>query len=110
MAARKKKKAAKKKAPQPKTGPGEVSLKDIEGYSKSFQAKPSYKVAMNAVTRGALTELIINRDTLNDQDMVFSEEMESGGPITDQARAGTCWLFAELNWLRTFTAKKKKTA
>ena len=30
------------------------------------------------------------------------------GKITDQKRAGTCWLFAALNWLRTFAQKKMK--
>ncbi len=86
---------------------GQISRERIDAYRKNFGLNPAYKVAMNAVTRGNITEIAINRDVLNDADMVFSNEIESGGPITDQKAASTCWLFADLNWLRTFTSKKK---
>jgi bleomycin hydrolase len=91
-----------------KTNPGQIGLAQIQEFQKDFESRPACRVAMNAVTRGNLNEIAINRDVLNDSDMVFSEEIESGGPITDQKAAGTCWLFAELNWLRIYMAKKKK--
>lgn len=108
MKGKKKKKAASRSRTPHATGAGQVSMQTLETYQKDFSSNPAYRMAMNAVTRGNLNEIAINREVLNDADMVFSEEVESGGPITDQKRAGTCWLFAELNWLRTFTAKKKK--
>ncbi len=87
---------------------GQIGTAQIAGYKKDFASRPAFKVAMNAVTRGSLNEIALNRDVLNDVDMVFSDEIESGGPITDQKAASTCWLFADLNWLRIYTSKKKK--
>ncbi|MCU0723517.1 MAG: C1 family peptidase [Planctomycetes bacterium] len=77
----------------------------LESCRKAFSAKPHYKVALNAVTKGNLNDIAVNRDVLNDADMTFSIDMESG-PVTDQKGSGVCWLYAELNWLRTFTNKK----
>jgi bleomycin hydrolase len=78
-------------------------LKSLE---KDFRTRPVNKIMMNALTRGNLQEISLNRNVLNTLDFNFSEEVKGGGAITDQKRAGTCWLFAELNWLRTFAAKK----
>jgi bleomycin hydrolase len=63
---------------------------------------------MNAVTRGNLPEIALNRNVLNRNNWTFSNEIEEKPDITDQKRSGTCWLFAELNWLRTITMKNHK--
>jgi len=76
-------------------------------FRSDFNAKPSYKVAQNAVTRGNLVELAINRKVLNNFTFCFSNEIETTD-VTDQKGSGTCWMFAELNWLRLFPMKKKK--
>ena len=87
---------------------GTITGKMIRTLEKAFKTRPENRAMMNAVTRGNLQEIALNRKVINDLDFNFSKEVEIGGPITDQKRAGTCWLFAELNWLRTFAAKKMK--
>ncbi|OGL46096.1 MAG: hypothetical protein A2161_09535 [Candidatus Schekmanbacteria bacterium RBG_13_48_7] len=87
---------------------GALTIKQIESFEKDFQTRPENKIMMNAVTRGNIQEIAINRQVINQMDLSFSNEVESGGPITDQMQAGTCWLFAELNWLRTLAIKKMK--
>jgi bleomycin hydrolase len=77
----------------------------ITKYRKKFNDKPAYKVAMNAVTRAALADIAINRDVLNNVNFCFSIEVETDA-VSDQKRSGTCWMFAILNWFRTFTRKK----
>ncbi|MHC4778460.1 MAG: C1 family peptidase [Planctomycetota bacterium] len=88
---------------------GTVTDTMVDRFRRDFSQNPAYKMAMNAVSRGNLNEIALNRDVLNRVDMTFSIDMESGGPITDQARSGTCWLFAGLNWLRVFAKKKLKS-
>ncbi len=87
---------------------GELTLKQIDKFKSSFESNPALKLAMNAVTRGNLQEIALQRDVLNNVNFVFSHEVEQKGCITDQKRAGTCWLFADLNWIRTLTMKKFK--
>ncbi|MBN1355247.1 C1 family peptidase [bacterium] len=77
----------------------------VNKFKKNFVQNPANKVALNAVTRGNLAEIAINRDVLNDVNFCFSNEIETDS-VTDQKRAGTCWLFAILNWFRTYTRKK----
>ena len=84
---------------------GEFSYTLINRFKKKFHSDPVNKLALNAVTRGRLQEIAINRDVLNGMNFCFSHEAEPV-EITDQKRSGTCWMFAELNWMRTFTRKK----
>lgn len=96
------------KAKSRRPAAGTITIEDVAAFQKSFESSPSRRIAMNAVTRGNLQELALNRRVLASLDMSFSHEVETGGKITDQMRAGTCWLFAGLNWLRTFARKKLK--
>ncbi len=79
----------------------------LKKFRKNFVSNPALKIALNAVTRGNLQEIAINREVLNRADFSFSNEIETGN-VTDQKQSGTCWLFADLNWLRTFTQEKFK--
>lgn len=87
---------------------GAIKLDHIKKYKDDFLKNPGLKVVMNAVTRGNLQDIALNRDVLNRDNWTFSNETEEKPDITDQKRSGTCWLFAELNWLRTYTMKKFK--
>ena len=78
----------------------------LKKYRNCFLQDPALRLAMNAVTRGNLQEIALNRQALNTLDFRFSHEIETKAAVTDQKRAGTCWLFAELNWLRTITQSK----
>lgn len=85
---------------------GKVSLETLTRLREGFFCNNGLKVAMNAVTRGNLQEIALNRDALNQNNWTFSHEIKEKADITDQKRSGTCWLFAELNWLRIFAMRK----
>ncbi len=76
-------------------------------FRRSLASHPETRVAMNACTNGNLKDLALNRRVLNSFDWEFSNEVPLG-QITAQRNAGTCWLFASLNWLRKFPMKKLK--
>ncbi|MFC1854187.1 C1 family peptidase [candidate division CSSED10-310 bacterium] len=83
----------------------QLSHTQLEEFQRNFDANPLHKLAMNAVTRNNLQEIALNRNVLNDMNFCFTHEVETA-EVTDQAKANTCWLFADLNWLRTLTQKK----
>lgn len=87
---------------------GAITLDHLKSYTDKFNQNDALKVAMNAVTRGNLQDIALNRSILNSNNWIFSHEIEEKPDITDQKQSGTCWLFAELNWLRTLTMKKFK--
>ncbi|MHC4600373.1 MAG: C1 family peptidase [Planctomycetota bacterium] len=86
--------------------PGAVTPKMLESYRKDFHKKPVRRAAMNALTDGILPKVALNRETVNTFDFVFSNEIEIYGAPMDQERAGTCWLFADVNLIRFLAAKK----
>jgi len=87
---------------------GSIQKSMLSALETTFRKDPCLKVAMNAVTRGNLQEIALNRDVLNNVNFAFSHEVENKAGVTDQKRSGTCWMYAELNWLRTLTQKKFK--
>lgn len=87
---------------------GIIEEKQLQRYRNDFLKNTGLKVAMNAVTRGSLQDIALNRDIINSNCWTFSHEIEEKPDITNQKRSGTCWLFAELNWLRILTMKKYK--
>lgn len=91
-----------------KTIRGAVKQDHVRKYRKNFLEDASLRIAMNAVTRGNLQEIALNRDLLNRSNWTFSHELEEKPNISDQKRSGTCWMFAELNWFRLMTMKKFK--
>ena len=74
-------------------------------FRSEFHQREANIIAMNACTRSALDEVALNRNVLASLDWNFSHEVPAG-KITSQNQAGTCWLYASLNWLRTFSMKK----
>ncbi|MBN1551382.1 C1 family peptidase [bacterium] len=84
---------------------GTITTSMISEFKKAFLKDPSNKMALNAVTRGNLSEIALNRDVLNQIDFCFSNEVETAD-VTDQKKSGTCWLFAILNWFRFYTQNK----
>ncbi|MBN1879078.1 C1 family peptidase [bacterium] len=87
---------------------GAIKPEHLKKYKENFLANEGLKVAMNAVTRGNLQDIALNRDVLNRNNWTFSHEIEEKPDISDQKQSGTCWMFADLNWLRTITMKKFK--
>ncbi|MCD4653481.1 aminopeptidase, partial [bacterium] len=87
---------------------GAIKREHIKKYRNRFLKEPALRLAMNAVTRGNLQEIALNRDVINRNNWTFSHVVKETPDISDQKRAGTCWLFAELNWMRSMTMKKSK--
>ncbi len=80
--------------------PGAITETMLGRFRKEFQKQPVHKITMNALTRNPLANLAVDCNIVNDFDFVFSNEVEIAAEPQDQERAGTCWLFADLNWLR----------
>jgi len=87
---------------------GAIKIEHLKKYRDEFLSNQALKVVMNAATRGNLQEIALNRDILNRNNWSFSHEIEEKPDISDQKQSGTCWMFADLNWLRTITMKKFK--
>lgn len=85
---------------------GALTDEMLARFEADFRSRPENQVMVNAVTRTSVQEVALNRSVINSLSMIFSNEVDYVGPITDQMRAGTCWLFAELNWLKWFAARK----
>jgi bleomycin hydrolase len=87
---------------------GELSPDLLSHFEKSAISDPAFRVARNAATRGNLQELVLNRDILNQNNFSYSTEVENKADITDQKRSGTCWMYADINWLRLETMRAHK--
>ncbi len=85
---------------------GALTHEMIASFRRHFLSDPTLKSAQNAATRGNIQELAINRDVLNKTQFCFSNEIDSKAGVTDQKRSGTCWMFADMNWLRNITMRK----
>lgn len=70
-----------------------------------FEANPAHRLAMNACTQGNVDEIALDRRSVAGLDWTFSHEVETGA-ITNQKRAGLCWMYASLNWLRVGVIKQ----
>jgi bleomycin hydrolase len=86
--------------------PGAVKAASVQKWREEFEKSPARRVTMNALTRNSLDVVGLACETINTFDFSFSNEIEVGGPPTDQERAGTCWLFADINYIRWLAAKK----
>jgi len=84
---------------------GELTPDQLQSFKKDTLSDPSFRIAMNAATRGNLQDLVLNRDVLNTDAFTFSNEIENKAEITDQKRSGTCWMYADINWLRLQTMR-----
>ena len=84
---------------------GALSAADLELLRKDFSANPAYRLAQNAVTQVAVTDVAINREIVNNTDHFLSTLLDDW-KVTNQEHSGRCWLFAGLNLLRVGAMKK----
>jgi bleomycin hydrolase len=73
----------------------------------AFQANPTYKLAMNAVTQTPVDDVALNREVVTNTDFTFSHWLDDWA-VTHQKQSGRCWMFAGLNLLRVGAMKKMK--
>lgn len=86
------------------TNPASISSAVLEEFSDAYRASSLNRARMNALTKSGLEGVATNRQSLQQMQFTFSNEIETG-PITDQKASGRCWLFAGLNTLRTEIAR-----
>ena len=71
----------------------------IQSFASDFNAKPSNKTTLNALTAESITKVGVNREMLTRLDHSYSHKLTSH-PATNQKNSGRCWLFAGLNVFR----------
>ncbi len=83
-----------------------ITPKHLETFSIKFEKNPTNKVLQNIISKNAIDELAINRDQVSSSHETFSKQVEPHVKVTNQNKAGTCWLYAGLNLLRREVIKK----
>ncbi len=83
----------------------ELKTEELEKFRKDFVSSPKNLVVMNAVSGSSLTDVAVKREFISKYNHVFSNEIKSM-KITNQKKSGRCWIFAGLNFMRYYTAKK----
>ena len=81
-----------------------LSSDALDGLVSAFDAEPSNRLAMNAVTAAGIAKVALNYDRARRLQRRFSVTVDNG-TVTHQDRSGRCWLFSSLNVAR-FVAKK----
>jgi bleomycin hydrolase len=77
----------------------------LQQFQASFAAKPTYRLARNAVTKQGIQEIALNHSTVAATRHTYSHLIHSNR-ATNQRASGRCWLFAGLNLFRV-EAKKR---
>src|SRR6202012_4298143 len=84
---------------------GTLSVAELERLQKDFSANPVYRLAQNAVTRGTVDDVTVNREIVSSIDHSMSTTLDDW-KATNQEQSGRCWLFAGLNLLRVGVMRK----
>jgi len=82
-----------------------ISQEMLEEIEASFKMNMHVKFAQNALAEIDARKIVLNREKTISVDPYFSNKLESQD-ITNQESTGRCWMFAGLNILRPFAAKK----
>ncbi len=83
----------------------ELSLEEIAGFRKSFEADPRARVALNAITKTPLNHVAMSRQAVVRDNHTYSHIVKTGA-ATSQNKSGRCWMFAGLNLFRMTAAEK----
>lgn len=78
---------------------GAISHEQLDRFQKRFESQPKNRLALNAVTKSAISAVALNRRAVTESNHVFSNTIKVG-QITSQNSSGRCWLFAGLNPMR----------
>jgi bleomycin hydrolase len=83
-----------------------ITLKNINKFSKKFNNKRTNKVLKNINTKGNFKNLVIKSDYLQNKKTIFKNIINIDTKITNQRGSGRCWIFAFLNVIRIPMIKK----
>ena len=85
----------------------ELTLQELEKFSKEFNANPQNQVVARAAQKSGVLAASYNERVQNKLTRVFSTELDTDN-VTNQKHSGRCWEFATLNVLRHAFGKKYK--
>ncbi len=84
---------------------GDISADFLASLNRDFNAKPSLRIAQNAVTQTSVDDIALNRSIVTNTDHTFSHLLDDWA-VTHQKKSGRCWMFAGLNLFRVGAMKK----
>lgn len=82
----------------------EITLKDIQEFSKEYNENPVNKIVENAITTNGLEEACLNKDIVAENQFVFNIELPESKRY-DQKNSWKCWIYAGLNMIKHNMAK-----
>lgn len=82
----------------------EITLEDIQKFSKEYQENPVNKIIENAITTNGLEEACLNKDIVVENQFVFNIELPES-KRQDQKNSWKCWIYAGLNMIKHNMAK-----
>lgn len=85
----------------------ELTLQELEKFSKEFNANPQNQVVARAAQKSGVRAASYNERVQSKLTRVFSTELDTDN-VTNQKHSGRCWEFATLNVLRHAFGKKYK--
>lgn len=85
----------------------ELTLQEIEQFSKEFNKNPDSQVIARATQKNGVLDAAYNDRVESKLNRVFSIELDTDN-VTNQKQSGRCWEFATLNVLRHEFGKKHK--
>lgn len=85
----------------------ELTLQELEQFSKEFNANPQNQVVARAAQKSGVLAASYNERVQSKLTRVFSTELDTDN-VTNQKHSGRCWEFATLNVLRHAFGKKYK--
>ena len=80
----------------------------IQKMQEGFASSSKYRALQNGLTRTSVKQMAMNWHHYASLQHVFSHTVSPELPVTSQKKSGRCWLFAALNVLRIYFAKKYK--
>ncbi|KAK6531054.1 hypothetical protein TWF281_007881 [Arthrobotrys megalospora] len=87
----------------------ELTLKSVKKWEEQFLADPKNLLALSAVSKNDMKQIIQQPSAVVDDAQVFSDQIAfDGAPITNQRSSGRCWIFAATSVLRVYLMKKYK--
>ena len=85
----------------------ELTLQELEKFSKEFNANPQNQVVARAAQKSGVLAASYNERVQSKLTRVFSTELDTDN-VTNQKHSGRCWEFENLNVLRHAFGKKYK--
>jgi bleomycin hydrolase len=88
----------------------DITATNLKNFSKIFNQFDKNKLAKNAVSQNSIDNLLINRDSQQHINTIFSKVVDINRDISisDQKNSGRCWMFSYLNMIKYKMEKKYK--